>query len=247
MINDTPVQGPFGAGTRAGASIADQIKNHIFLNRLRPGDPLPTETELCAMFGVSRSGVREAVRTLAALDIVEVRHGHGTFVGQLSLAPLVEGLVFRGVLGPGDHLATLHEVVEVRVALDLALTDQVVAALHGTTEPGLDTLVEEMEAAARRGETFLDADRRFHSQLVEPVDNTLVGQLVTAFWDVHSVVYPMLGLTPPAQLDETARAHGDMLRAARAGDADAYRAAVLEHYAPLRAAIAQARAARDQD
>src|SRR5690606_5735 len=75
---------------------AEQIKRLILITGLRPGDPIPTETELCQELGVSRSSVREAIRTLATLDIVEVRHGSGTVVGQMSLAPLVETLVFRG-------------------------------------------------------------------------------------------------------------------------------------------------------
>ncbi|CAN5350870.1 hypothetical protein BH11ACT1_BH11ACT1_01560 [soil metagenome] len=184
---------------RPTVTTADQIKNLILLGRLRPGDPLPTETELSASLGVSRSSVREAIRTPVALDIVEVRHGRGTFVGQLSLAPLVEGLVFRGVLSPGDNLSSLREVVEVRIGLDLAMSDRIVDAL--------------------------------------------VGQLVTAFWDVHAAVLPLLGVTPSDRLDDTARAHGLMLRAAQAGDAEAYREAVIAHYGPLRAALEDARAA----
>src|SRR5688572_20396388 len=84
-------------------STAQQVKAYILRNHLRPGDLLPTETELCDTLGVSRSSVREAIRRLATLDIVEVRHGYGTFVGNLTLAPLVEGLVFRGTLSPGDE------------------------------------------------------------------------------------------------------------------------------------------------
>ena len=58
--------------------------------------------------------VREAVRTLVALDIVQVRHGHGMFVGQVSMRPMIESLVFRGLLKPGDDYRSLRDVVEVR-------------------------------------------------------------------------------------------------------------------------------------
>ncbi|HEX7804909.1 MAG TPA: GntR family transcriptional regulator [Cellulomonas sp.] len=243
MVVDQPVRGPFGAPPRVETTTADQIKNLILLGRLRPGDPLPTETELCASLGVSRSSVREAIRTLVALDIVEVRHGHGTFVGQLSLAPLVEGLVFRGVLSPGDNLSSLREVVEVRIGLDLAMSDRIVDALRGTENPDLEALVAAMEEKSRHGGDFFEEDRAFHALLLSHIDNALVGQLVTAFWDVHAAVLPLLGVTPSDRLDDTARAHGLMLRAAQAGDVEAYREAVIAHYGPLRAALEDARAA----
>ena len=147
------------APSRHRTSVTDQIKDYILIHRLKPGELLPTEAELCAELGVSRSSVREAMRTLAALDIVEVRHGYGTYVGQLSLAPLVEGLVFRGVLRPEDDFAALREVVEVREALDLAMAEQICAAMVGTSNPRLHELVATMEEKSGLGEPFAEEDR----------------------------------------------------------------------------------------
>lgn len=220
---------------------ADQIKELILTRGLGPGDPLPTEAELCEELGVSRSSVREAMRSLATLDIVDVRHGLGTFVGQMSLDPMVQALVFRSVLSPRGAFMALKDVVEVRLALDLTVADQVVRHMTATTKrPELDDLVTQMEVRAARGETFLEADRSFHTTLLDVLDNKLLGQLVGAFWDVHTAVVPKLGLPQPADMIDTARAHGAMLRAARRGDVAAYRVAVVEHYAPLQRVIAQA-------
>lgn len=223
------------------STVADQIRELILSRGLRPGDALPTESVLCETLGVSRSSVREAVRTLATLDIVEVRHGHGTFVGQMSLDPMVQALVFRGVLSPGDNLRALREVVEVRMALDLAVAEKVVAAAAGEAHPELRALVDEMLTHADHGETFLDADRHFHTMLLESIDNQLAGQLVGAFWDIHTAVLPRLGLALPEDLRQTSKAHGDMLAAAEAGDVEAYREAVVKHYEPLQRALDQAR------
>jgi Transcriptional regulators len=212
---------------------ADRIRELILTRELRPGDPLPTETELCEALDVSRSSVREAIRSLATLDIVEVRHGHGTFVGQMSLAPMVEALVFRGVLSPGDNLRSLREIVEVRLALDLAMAERIVSAVAGTEQPELEELVAEMVRSADAGRTFLEADRAFHTRLLDAVDNQLAGQLVAAFWDVHTAVLPKLGLALPEDITKTAHAHGAMLAAARDGDLVGYRHAVITHYEPL--------------
>lgn len=226
------------------SSTADEIKELILRNGLRPGDPLPTESELCDQLAVSRSSVREAIRTLTTLDIVEVRHGTGTFVGQMSLDALVQSLVFRGVLSPGDDLRALREVVEVRQSLDIAMTPQVVAAHRDTADTRLDDLVEEMAARGDLGEPFTAADREFHTRLLERAGNQLVVQLTGAFWDIHTAVLPRLGLAVAADLRQTARAHREMLQAARAGDEAEYHAAIERHYAPLRRAIARGTVAR---
>lgn len=219
---------------------ADQIKQLILRENLRPGDALPTEAELCDTLDVSRSSVREAIRTLSTLDIVDVRHGHGTYVGGMSLDPMVEALVFRGVLSPEGSLHALREVVEVRLGLDLAMAETVVTATRRQDATALRALVDDMVEKAERGETFLDADRAFHTTLFAAMGNRLAEQLVGAFWDVHTAVLPQLGLALPADLRQTAHAHGSMLDAALSGDVDAYRRAVIEHYQPLQRALAAA-------
>jgi len=221
-------------------STVQQIKAYIVRNRLLPGDPLPTEAELCEALGVSRTSVREAVRRLAALDIVDVRHGYGSFVGDLSLAPLVEGLGFRSALNAGDDLRTLREVVEVRMALDLAMADSLAAIMKGTVNSDLDELVATMETNAARGEPFLEADRTFHSVLALKIGNQLFAQLITAFWEIHTVVIPRLGVDTPAVLQTTAGLHRAMLEAAEAGDVVALRAATTAHYGPIQDSLARA-------
>ena len=209
------------------------IKELIITRALRPGDPMPTEAELSEMLGVSRSNLREAVRTLVTLDILEVRHGTGMFVGQLSLRPLVDGLTFKSVLLPGDDFEVLRQVVEVRIALDLALAPGVVERLAGGNEPELTELCEEMSRAVERNEGFAAADRAFHLSLAERLGNELYGQLVAAFWDVHTIVTPRLGVPSFRDAADTAIAHRVMLDAALSGNLDSYRAAVTEHYRPL--------------
>ncbi|MFJ8924183.1 FadR/GntR family transcriptional regulator [Streptomyces sp. NPDC102415] len=228
---------PRGAGASRRATTTGQIKDFILAEGLRPGDLLPTETELCERLGVSRSSVREAVRTLSTLGIVDVRHGHGTYVGAMSLDALVEMLVFRGVLSPGDDLRALRDVVEIRQVLDHGMAERIVASLAGTSNPGLHALVDEMVAEAAEGRAFPEQDRAFHTGLLARLDNALVGQLVSAFWEVHTVVVPTLGLSVAADMDQTARAHGLMLDAAEAGDARAFHAAVTSHYDPIGKAL----------
>jgi len=121
----------------------------------------------------------------------------------------------------------------VRVALDLALAPGVVERLAGGNEPELTSLCDEMTSAAERNELFAAADRAFHLSLAARLGNEIYGQLVAAFWDVHTIVAPRLGVPSTRDAVDTALAHRAMLSAALSGNLDAYREAVSAHYRPL--------------
>ena len=148
--------------------------------------------QLCTDLGDPAPPSREAVRTLVALDIVEVRHGHGMFVGKVSMSPMVESLVFKGLLNPGDDHRGLRDIVEVRITLDNALAEPVTHAWNNRQDPELDTIVDKIEHLASQGELFTDQDRRFHTRLLEPLDNRLYLHLTEAFWAIHTLTVPLL-------------------------------------------------------
>ncbi len=222
-----------GDATKRAESTMNAIKELIIDQQLRPGDLLPTECKLCEQLGVSRSSVREAIRKLEALNIVSVEHGKGTYVGSLSMEPLVQTLAFRSILQGSGDFSGLRDVVEVRRYLDLGCAEQVVENLRGTTQPHLQELVHQMLVLARQGKAFQEQDVVFHLGLVAGISNVVVKQLIHSLWLVHQAVVPELGLEITARLEDTALAHQAMLDAALAGDLEAYRRAVIVHYEPL--------------
>ncbi|MEO7236447.1 MAG: GntR family transcriptional regulator [Lapillicoccus sp.] len=219
-------------------AVADEIKAYILREQLRPGDPLPTENELCAAIGASRSSVREAVQTLAALDIVEVRHGYGTYVGRMSLAALVQSLAFRGLLSSEDDRKVLEDLVDVRQMLEVGLASAITEGMAGPLRSDLEAVVSRMDRRAKAGEQFFAEDREFHLLLVQPAVNDLVVQLTGAFWDIHSIVAPRRD-PGRAELRRTAQAHSAIVEAAVTGDVLQLTNAIRMHYEPIRARIRQ--------
>ncbi|MBC3185686.1 FadR family transcriptional regulator [Corynebacterium sp. zg-331] len=215
------------------------IKEYIRSNQLAPGDVLPSEATLCEQLGYSRSSIREAMRILATLDIVEVRHGYGTYVSQMSLEPLVNGLIFRTVLEAERSFDGLLSLVDAREALDISLGRQLIDAMDEETETELRTLVDSLaqQEGMEAEESFASGDQEFHNLLMSKVTNPLIQELTDVFRRVYAVVAPALGLETGESLKHAVAAHIQILDALKAEDVLAYEEAVRQHYAPLRAMI----------
>lgn len=236
-IDASPLRGQERPGPRR-QEVVTGIKEYILRNRLKPGDLLPTETELCEAIGASRSSVREAVKILSTLDIVEVRHGHGTFVGHMSLNALVESLAFRGLLSAEEDHQVLGQVVDVRQTLEQGLAADIIKVLDAEHLADLSALADQMADLAAQDKDFLEVDRAFHLKLMEPLGNDLILQLTEAFWQVQAIVAPTLR-TQPEDRVITAQRHRAIVDAITGGDPAVLRSAIADHYAPVRASLAR--------
>lgn len=213
--------------------VRSMLTDYIVEHGLGPGDPLPTEQELMREFGVGRNVLREGLKALQALGIVEVRHGYGTFVGNAGLAALERGLHFRASLSLRSGLGELRDLLDVREALEVGLAARVVAALDDAQLAALDEIVAGMQRAAAAGEYFPELDWRFHETLYAPLRNTLVIDLLRVFWRVFGEVEAQL---PGARYTPATAAgwHGAILAALRQRDADATDRAIRAHFADIR-------------
>ncbi|MBT2230042.1 FadR/GntR family transcriptional regulator [Nonomuraea sp. NEAU-A123] len=219
--------------TRDGASLQERIVALIHERGLAPESPMPTEVQLMELLGTSRNSVREAVRALQALGIVEIRHGHGTFVGHASLEALTPSFAFRVRSGAGG-IRALNDLVEVRELLETGLIGQVA---QSTSAPRLAAL----EALANGMDRDREADRAFHALLYDSCGNELVLQLIGLFWDVYHEVEPTLG-PPEERTAEIAVNHRRIVAALRARDPEAAREAMRLHFRDVKARIARAEA-----
>ncbi|MEU6256393.1 FadR/GntR family transcriptional regulator [Streptomyces sp. NPDC047043] len=222
--------------TETGNSRIQRAVVQLILDRrLRPGAPLPTEAELMDDLGVSRNSVREALKALQALDIVEIRHGYGTYVGQASLTPLIDGLTFRTLARHDEDTGALAEILQVREVLEEGLIRRIAGSVAETELDALEAVVTRMEAAVRSGRPFPELDREFHELLYASLGNALVPQLLAAFWTVFRRVADARGWTDDPEPEVTVRRHRDIVTALRARDAESAQRAMVHHFRGIEA------------
>lgn len=209
--------------------IRDQMKSFILERGLKAGDPLPNEQELMAQLGVGRHPLREAMKALQAVGIIEIRHGHGTYVGQVTLQSLEDGLAFRMSQSMAGDLRDVQNVLEVRQAIEVGLADEVVDyfSRHGFAD--LEPIVARMEEKAAAGEYFPDEDWAFHQALYEPLENRLIIDLLSVFWRTFAQVdarLPGARYTPA----DAASWHRDLLDALRTGQPEGFARSMKDHF-----------------
>src|SRR3954453_20090138 len=136
-----------------------RLRAMIQSGALPPGTRLPSENQLATQLGISRSGVREAVKVLEAARVLEVRRGDGTFVTSLAPKLLLEGVGFAVELLQGE---TLLEVMEVRRLLEPAATGLAAQRIADEQLDELAVALQNMRDTATDPEMLMQADITFH-------------------------------------------------------------------------------------
>ncbi|MET8246203.1 FadR/GntR family transcriptional regulator [Streptomyces sp. NPDC005202] len=217
----------------AARDLQERIKKLIVDRRLASGAPLPTEPELMEFLGASRNSVREALKALQAMGIVEIRHGFGTYVGSMSLAPMIEGLAFRTVAGHYRGEDSLLQLLELREAVETGLVSRLAGRLPAADLVELQSLVDRMEQQAAEGVGLAETDRAFHATLYRGLDNVLLSEVLEAFWDAfHRVQQDLVDVPQDPQV--TCRQHREILDAVRSGDSLRAEEAIGDHFGNIR-------------
>lgn len=228
---------------RLSESVAEQILHLIAEHELQPGDRLPGERRLVETFGVSRTVVREAIRSLVVRGLVDVRPGGGAVVKRPSTGFLSDALVQILKSSPGG--ITYAHLREVR-----RLVEPDLAALAATrhTDDEIRAMEHELEVM-RRAETADDAwaraDVAFHSTLARATHNPLFGIVLGSVHDLQLEVR-LLAIKLPETRGKALHHHTRILEAVRAGDSAGARRAMLAHLGEAEETQRQAtRAARE--
>lgn len=212
--------------------VAEAIKSYIARHHLQHGDPLPSERELCEELGVSRTSLREGLRALSMMGVVEVRSGEGMFVGRLEFRNLFSGLSVA-MLGDVDDV---RDLLEIRATLEVLAVGRAARRIAERELQELAETLDEMERRIRGNQSFLEEDIRFHEIILQVADSRLLGQFLGAIsgWvrDIREAGLRVKGVTSQA-LDQ----HRDIWAALRDREPERAEAAMRVHMQTVRADV----------
>ncbi len=206
--------------------LAGVLAEEIRAGTLAPGAFLPPEPRLTERFGVSRSVVREATRTLEARGLVEVRRGVGVVVRVAPDPNLADALAAR----IRSDARVLRDIWDVRMMLEPA----VAAAAAERATPEEVALIARAAAALETAGDPVGADLAFHAAVLEACHNGVVALILAPLGDL---LRAERAATLRMGLDAAAKGHRAVAAAIAAGDAGAARAAMAEHLVEARAGL----------
>lgn len=213
--------------------VAEDIKNYILRNKLTTGDKLPNETELSSMLDVSRITVREAIKTLSAMGIVEIRRGVGTFIcNQPGLTSDPLGLTFMESASLFDEIYQVRFIIEPESAALAAVnsTEEDIAEIQKI----LDEYVEiHRNFIAKRitpeiaGRKYIANEISFHTQLALCAKNEVLARVIYIICEAYMKRYWSADFIPPDLEHHTT--HIKIIEPIKNRDPKQARKAMIEH------------------
>ncbi|MEU5086855.1 FadR/GntR family transcriptional regulator [Streptomyces sp. NPDC021356] len=207
----------------------EKIKGMIVSGALRPGDRLPKESELAADLGLSRNSLREAVRALSLMRILDVRQGDGTYVTSLDPQLLLEALSFVVDFHRDD---TVLEFLAVRRILEPAATALAASRIDERRLSALDAQLDAL-GGSLSVEELVAADLEFHRGIVGSSGNSVLCSLLDGLSGPTTRARIWRGLTQEDAVGRTLREHRAILGALRDRDAEAARSWATVHIASV--------------
>ncbi len=204
--------------------VAEQVERLILKGVLKPGDRLPPERDLARKFGVARSSIRDAIRTLEVMGILESRQGHGTVVREISAETLVVPL--HNVLMHKREMVA--ELLDVRRMIEPALAARAAANASEEELAQLEDILDRQQAKVRRGEPGIDEDSEFHYTVAVAARNGVILKVLDLLMDLLRESRTR-SLQVPGRAERSYAGHRRILRALQRRDPDAAAAAVKKH------------------
>lgn len=208
-----------------GEQVAAQLSDQITEGRWKPGEKLPSESELCSALKIGRSTLREALKSLAFVGMVQMRPGDGTYVIEES-GNLIDRIMSRGLLKSEKEL---QDVGEARMLIESEIAALAAARAESDDLKALDDLLEEMGLSLTgNGRRFVDLDVEFHLTIAKSAKNQMFYELLTP---IRGLLTEWISKSQelPGIKESAHRQHGKILAAIRGREPEKARHAMRTH------------------
>jgi DNA-binding FadR family transcriptional regulator len=229
MLQNGPIR-----GQTLNKLAQDRVKNYITSQHLKPGDPLPPETQFASELGISRSSMREAIKSLESLGIIEVKHGSGIFVRGFNFDSMMDLLLYS-VDFDQNRIA---EICKLRKWLETAAIVEVIDRITVKETHQIEALFERWEHKIVLNSPTANEDREFHQLLFSPLKNHSLMALLDIFWVAYHAVQ-VNQITTDLQPATTIQDHRDILAAVLAHDTVRAQECLARHFGGIERRLAQ--------
>jgi DNA-binding FadR family transcriptional regulator len=192
--------------------VEHRLRDFILNNKLVPGHKLPSESELSNDLGVSRTAIREGLKSLEAVGVINAHQGKGRFVGKFDSGAIADNLAISLTI----DRPCLQDILEIRKALETGFLPQAASLLEEADFVALDRLVGRMNLKVKESSTFLEEDMEFHRILFSKLNNRVLLNILEIFWNLFRQVEEGSGHTPE-QLVEAVNQHKVIVAELRKG------------------------------
>ncbi|MFI6324058.1 FadR/GntR family transcriptional regulator [Nonomuraea sp. NPDC050556] len=214
----------------------DKIKQMILSGELTPGDRLPKEADLAERLGLSRNSLREAVRALALINVLDVRQGDGTYVTSLEPRLLLDTLSFVLDLHRDD---TVIQFFEVRRILEPAATAMACELMTDAEIEELRVVLESLPAEPTIEELVAN-DLQFHQRIAQGSGNNVLCSFIESLSGPTTRARIWRGLTQENALEKTIEQHTAIYEAISARQPEVARSWATVHIAGVEAWLRKA-------
>ncbi|MEH7444069.1 FadR/GntR family transcriptional regulator [Bacillus sp. JJ1122] len=215
--------------------IVDKITEFFFAGNLKPGEKLPSERELAGQFKVSRTSIREALRTMELNGLIEIRQGGGSYIKASENFQSQKEEITAAIIKAETHL--VYEMLELRRAIEVE--SAFLAAKRATSQDleKLRSALEKMALSAQNTELGLTADVDFHIAIVEATHNSIFIDLIQTLSEHMKDTIRATRrhrFTDPERHEDTMEEHKEIYLAIASGNADRAKELMEEHIARIK-------------
>jgi DNA-binding FadR family transcriptional regulator len=205
-----------------------RLAGDVVSGRFEPGSPIPSEPELVATFGVSKTVVRETVQALASCGLVRVQHGKRTVILPETEWNILSPLVQAGFRAEGLAGRLVEELYEVRLLLEPQAARWTAERADAEQVGKIREVVRAMEESLAQPHVFLEHDRVFHFAIGTTASNRVLRAILR---DIHELLNTSWSLTDLSRVEvETVFAqHSAIADAIAAHDGDGAELAMRDH------------------